>query len=75
MLTRAQDAYQILHEVHAAILGLSPNLSYSQAAVSYGVRMEAAIALEVKFDQALASVQERFVCIHFFVCNFCKSKL
>lgn len=72
-LTRVQDARQILLEAHRAILGLAPDFdySYSQAALSYGFRMEAAIALEVKFDRALESVWEQLVCIQFLARNFC----
>jgi len=65
-----QDARQILLEAHRAILGLAPDFDYSQAALSYGFRMEAVIALEVKFDRALEALSERLVCIQFLARNF-----
>jgi len=60
LLSYAQDAYQILHEVHEGIVGLGPNLNYSEAALTYGVCMETAIALEMKFDWVLELVQQQF---------------
>ena len=55
-----QDAYQILHEAHEGIVGLGPDLDYSQAALTYGVRMETAIALEMKLDETLELIQQQF---------------
>ena len=72
LLNYVQDAYQILHEVHDRIVGLGPDLDYSQAALIYGVRMETAVALEMNFDQALELVQQQFSCIHFLAHKFCK---
>lgn len=54
------------------MLGLGPNLDYSQAALSYRIRMEAAIALELKFDKALELVQEQLVCSRLLTHHFCK---
>ena len=65
-----QDARQILLEAHWAILGLAPDFNYTQAALSYGFHMEAAIALEVKFDRALEPLWEQLVCIQFLARNF-----
>ena len=65
-----QDACQILLEAHRAILGLAPDFDYTQAVLSYGFRMEAAIALEVKFDWGLEPLWEQLVCIQFLTRNF-----
>lgn len=70
-LTSVQEARRILLEAHGAVLGLAPNLNYSQAALSYGLRMEVNIALEMKFDQVLESMREQMVCIQFLARNFC----
>ena len=71
-LTYAQDGRQILLEANKAMLGLAPDLDYSQAALSYGSHMEAVTALEMKFEQVLESFREQFICIQFLAHNICK---